>query len=624
MFSAALAVGAAACGGGSSGDSPGSVAGVTVEGGQCSGGVDGASMYRFWNDVALDAIRLDFPAPTVHARNLFHMSAATYAAWNAFGEPDESGADLDFFDERAAASDVDAARNDAIAFAAHGLLMHRYQLSLARPETTLALNNALNTACGVTDADGFVADNPDSAGALGARIAEQAIAFYLDDGSLERKAYEDTSYSPVNAALEVAESGAEMVDPDRWQPLLLEVALSQNGLPLPGGEQTFIGSNWGSVRGFAIPDAPASGEATPTGVTDPGPPPRIADPVTADLYRSQAVDVIRASAELVVGRATIDIGPGAFGDNSLGIDDGDGHDVNPVTNDPYAPNVVDAADYYRAIAEYWADGPTSETPPGHWNTLANLVSDSLADDDFVIAGDGDPVDRLEWDVKLGLALNGALHDGAISAWGVKAFYDSVRPISMIRWMGGNGAFDPDSNPNGLPLEDGLIELITADSSSEGERHQGLADHIGEVAIFAWSGSPDDPETDTAGVDWILAVDWVPYQRATFVTPAFASYVSGHSVFSRAGAEVLAGFTGSDFFPGGVLTHEVPEGSLLHEEGPSETFTLQWATYFDAADEAGRSRIWGGIHIRADDEAGRRLGSELGVAALDNALDIFGR
>ena len=39
---------------------------------------------------------------------------------------------------------------------------------------------------------------------------------------------------------------------------------------------------------------------------------------------------------------------------------------------------------------------------------------------------------LEWDVKLYLALNGAVHDAAIAAWGAKRHYDSARPISMIR------------------------------------------------------------------------------------------------------------------------------------------------------------------------------------------------
>ena len=83
------------------------------------------------------------------------------------------------------------------------------------------------------------------------------------------------------------------------------------------------------------------------------------------------------SSELDPGDgATVDIGPGARGDNTLGTNDGDGHDVNPATGKPYAPNLVPRADFARALAEFWADGPKSETPPGHWNTVANDVSDS--------------------------------------------------------------------------------------------------------------------------------------------------------------------------------------------------------------------------------------------------------
>ena len=70
-------------------------------------------------------------------------------------------------------------------------------------------------------------------------------------------------------------------------------------------------------------------------------------------------------------------------------------------------------------------------------------------------------------------------------------------------------------------------------------------------MLAWAGNPEDPSTQTSGVAWILAVDWVPYQLPTFVTPAFAGYVSGHSTFSRAAAEVMTAITGSPFFPGGL-------------------------------------------------------------------------
>jgi hypothetical protein len=129
-------------------------------------------------------------------------------------------------------------------------------------------------------------------------------------------------------------------------------------------------------------------------------------------------------------------------------------------------------------------------------------------------------------------------------------------------------------------------------------------------VRTWRGTPDDP-SETSGVGWIRAVEWVPYQKPTFVTPAFAGYVSGHSTFSRAAAEVMAAITGSEYFPGGMAEWTTPAGGLGFESGPTEDVTLQWATYFDAADQAGVSRIYGGIHIPADDYAGRRLGATCG-------------
>ncbi|MEP7082268.1 MAG: hypothetical protein ABI841_04740, partial [Chloroflexota bacterium] len=198
--------------------------------------------------------------------------------------------------------------------------------------------------------------------------------------------------------------------------------------------------------------------------------------------------------------------------------------------------------------------------------------------------------------------------------------------SMIRYMGGLGqSTDPGGpayDPDGLPLVPGLVEVVTEESSAPGQRHEDLADHVGEIALWAWRGFPEDPEVDTSGVAWIRAVEWVPYQRSTFVTPAFAGYVSGHSTFSRAAAEVLTAFTGSAYFPGGLHEWSVPAGELLHEEGPTDEVTLQWATYYDAADQAGISRIFMGIHISADDFVGRRIGSECGLLAWELALRHF--
>ena len=123
--------------------------------------------------------------------------------------------------------------------------------------------------------------------------------------------------------------------------------------------------------------------------------------------------------------------------------------------------------------------------------------------------------------------------------------------------------------------------------------------------------------------WILGIDWVPYQRDTFVTPPFAGYISGHSAFSRSAAEVMVLFTGSEYFPGGLGEFEATANEfLVFETGPTETVTLQWATYYDASDEAGISRLYGGIHPRMDDLPGRRIGSLIGRDAFARALTYF--
>jgi hypothetical protein len=119
------------------------------------------------------------------------------------------------------------------------------------------------------------------------------------------------------------------------------------------------------------------------------------------------------------------------------------------------------------------------------------------------------------------------------------------------------------------------------------------------------------------------VEWIPYQRRTFVTPAFPGYVSGHSTFSSAAARVMELFTGSAFFPGGLGEFTASANAyLVFEAGPSRTTALQWATYYDAADQAGQSRIWGGIHIWPDDRDGRVLGRGIGTAAFGKALGLM--
>jgi hypothetical protein len=574
--------------------------------------LDGRSVARVWDEALLDAIRRDVPAPTVHARNLFHVSAAMWDAWSAY-EPDATGYLVDEAQGADGADGVDdaevtAAREAAMSYAAYRILLDRYSRASGLQETFDELVSTMDALCYRID---VVTTEGPSPAALGNRIAAAYIDRGRSDGAHEESRYTDSDYTASNDPLVVAEAGTSMRDPNHWQPLALDQLVAQNGVPIPGKVQQYVGSHWGGVEGFALPPVGLDGDMP----VDPGPPPRLGDdPAAVDEFGRQAVAVVRASASLdATERVTVDISPGARGDSHLGTDDGDGHDTNPATGEPYPPDRVLRGDVGRVLAEFWADGPDSETPPGHWNTVANEVSDS-PELDRRIGGEGGEVPRLEWDVKLYFALNGAVHDAAVAAWGAKHHYDSVRPISMIRYLGGRGQSSdpvgPAYDPVGLPLEPGLIEVVTPESSAPGQRHEHLADHVGEVAVRTWRGTPDDP-SETSGVGWIRAVEWVPYQKPTFVTPAFAGYVSGHSTFSRAAAEVMAAITGSEYFPGGMAEWTTPAGGLGFESGPTEDVTLQWATYFDAADQAGVSRIYGGIHIPADDYAGRRLGATCG-------------
>jgi hypothetical protein len=566
------------------------------------------SIARVWNEQNLAAIRTAFPDPPVHARNLFHTSVAMWDAWAAY-EPSATGY---LHNETATAADIEAARHRAISYAAYRVLTDRY-LANRHPNTpqtnadaVFQELNAQMAAFGYPTA--FTSTLGSDPAAVGNRAAATVLAFAATDGSREETGYDDPTYAPINQPLVIALSGTTMNDPNRWQPLAFASSVNtQNGIVLPGNVQTYVGAHWGGVRPFAL-----HYEDNPNVYHDPGPPPYISN----QAFKENNLEVIRLSSWLdptdTRAEAIIDISPRAVGNNTLGLNDGTGHPLNPSTGLPYPANFVHRGDFGRVVAEYWADGPSSETPPGHWNRIANEVS---AHPEFIrkIGGTGPLLGPLEWDVKLYFTLNAALHDVAVAVWGCKRYYDYVRPISSIRYMGGLGqSSDPNGfsyHPDGLPLEPGLVEVITP-----WEPRGFPPTDYGKIALYAWGGEPNDRENDFTGAKWILAEDWIPYQRNTFVTPAFAGYVSGHSGFSQAGAEVLTQITGSPFFPSGLGTHTAFAGSLEFEAGPATDVVLQWATYYDAADQAGFSRLYGGIHVAADDGPGRIIGSECGLDA----------
>ena len=588
------------------------------------------SIARAWDERAIAAIRIDTPHPPAQARNLFSLSVCMYDAWAAYNT---NGAVGFIYRLKHTAADVTAARNEAISYAAYRMLKERHVYSRTATNT-LPLDDTFMTNLGY-DLNNNSRDTSTPAG-VGNSIYDAVSAWFINDGARQTNgtpyptsnppvAYPDYPAGqggyvylnpPMNPFLPGITDGTNhtVVDINRWQRLIVANSVDQNGFP-QNPLQKYLGAQWLGVRAFAL---------TRTDPTqpwiDPGPPPYLGTARDAE-FKSNLVEVIRRSSQLTTDDGvTVDISPASIGNNTLGANDGQGYLLNPVTGLPYSPNIVLRGDFARALTEFWADGPTSETPPGHWNVIANNVADNPLTVKK-IGGAGPVVDNLEWDVKVYFALNGALHDAACAAWSIKRHYDGWRPINAIRYLGGNGQCSdaglPAYNTNGLPLVPGLIELVTAETVASG-RHTGLTP--GKIAVFCWPGQPAEPTADASGVTWVHADRWITYQKKTFVTPGFPGYISGHSTFSRAAAEVMTAVTGSRFFPGGLGSYTITK--LVNELGPTAPVTLQWATYYDAADQVGVSRIWGGIHPPVDDFTGRRVGAQCGLAAWTLAQQYF--
>jgi len=120
---------------------------------------------------------------------------------------------------------------------------------------------------------------------------------------------------------------------------------------------------------------------------------------------------------------------------------------------------------------------------------------------------------------------------------------------------------------------------------------------------------------------MLGEQWMPYQPLNVVTPPFAEYVSGHSSFSAATFEVLRRFIGTDTLN---LSTTIKAGTSPVEPGltPARDITLSWRTGSEAADEAGLSREYGGIHFREGDLDGRDLGARIGASVYATAQRYF--
>ena len=331
---------------------------------------------------------------------------------------------------------------------------------------------------------------------IGNTAAAAVIAFRHHDGSNQLGDLAPHPYSDYTGYVPV-NSWDHLIDPNRWQPL--RVPDGRGGFVI----QTFIGSFWQNVTPFAL--------------------------TSASQFRP---------AEL----------PNQY--PSAGYDE----QIEEVLN--YSTSLTDDQ---KVMAEYWADGPSSELPPGHWCLFASFVS----------ARDHHGMDE---DVKMLFAMTNATLDAGIVAWDAKREFDSVRPVSAIHFA-----------------------------------------RRGQL-VRAWAGPYE-------GTKMIPGEDWQPYQPLTVVTPPFAEFISGHSIFSASAAEVLRQFTGSDAFGASVT---LAAGSSNVEPGltPANDVTLSWPTFSEAADQAGISRRYGGIHFVQADVQARAIGRLVGAQVWKKAQGYF--
>lgn len=357
------------------------------------------SVAREWNELLLESIRNDFARPTVHARNLYHTSMAMYDAWAIYDDEAETyllGKTIgDFtcpFDSIPTPGDVEAARREAISYAAYRILRFRFQFSLPA-QAILPEYDTLMSDLGYNPFFTSTDYSTGSPAALGNYIGMCIIQYGLQDGSNEQFFYENQFYEPVNEPLIMDNSGnPNMLFPNHWQPLTLELFIDQSGNEIPGSTPEFLGPEWGAVHPFSMSEDDLTiynrDDNDYYVYHDPGPPPYMGtqdgEDMTEEYQWGFSLVSVWSSHLDPRDSVLIDISPASIGniqeypETIEGLRDfyqleegGDasiGHDINPHTGQAYEPQIIPRADYARVLAEFWADGPDSETPPGHWFT----------------------------------------------------------------------------------------------------------------------------------------------------------------------------------------------------------------------------------------------------------------
>lgn len=351
-----------------------------------------------------------------------------------------------------------------------------------------------NTIAAVEGSQGyeFNIDAPDGA-SVDAAIAQAAYAVLAQLFPSQRDALgaaldarlanvTDGLAEGLGLGVTVAQRVLEIRADDGWNVVVTDTGRDEDGVWRPTGPGFRPGADpqWGDVDPFVVNDV--------ENFRPDAPPSILTDTITDDEYAS---DYERT---LALGRA----------------------------------DSTDRTADQSEIARFWQDGAGTETPAGHWTSIAAQVAEAEGL-------------SLSETANLMLQLNLAMADAGIAAFDTKYAYDVWRPLTVT--------------------QDG-----------------------GDV-----DGTQIDP-----------TLGWVPFVS----TPNHPEYVSGHSSYSAAGAAVLTHFFGENY-----------AFTTTSESIATPTFR-SFDSFWAAAEEAGASRIYGGIHWEFSNAAGKDLGAAIANAVID--------
>ncbi|NOT45459.1 MAG: vanadium-dependent haloperoxidase [Acidobacteria bacterium] len=395
-----------------------------------------------WNNILLEAIRavgrlpLNSPdrergGPPQVARSIGIVYTTVYDAWSAYDSVAKPVHRTT--PRRPVGQHTEPNRRQAISQAAYRALVDQFPPDIYQADFKASYEAMLADQLAK---DGIVIGGPTPTPVdVGNQAANDVLAFRHADNANQANLYADTTgYAPVNSPMAVLLPAAAdaIADVGRWQALTYLNSAHEAKTP------KFICPHWGLVKPFAMTTGSQFRPTTPP-----------QSPLSQG-FLDQARYVMDVQARLTPEQ--------------------------------------------KVIAEYWADGPNSELPPGHWTEFAAYVVER------------DQMD-LNQTVKLYLALANAIFDASIATWDAKREFDYVRPVTAIRHL------------------------------FRGKR------------VLGWAGAGK-------GTQEILGEAWKPFQVPTFPTPPFSEFTSGHSGFSMAAATVLKTFTGSDRF-GFFYSQDVP-------------------------------------------------------------------